>query len=220
MNGIKVKSSIVLTTLLLGVVSLFFICWKKHGRETLPPWDYVKWVEDSKNGLKIVKKMKDFNFTIQYEPANFIVANLEKDPNLKTSVLNGKRNKYEDLQYFTIQILCPNTTQDILTMGINNRDIYLKRENYYSFDFERAIHLIENNGDTLSCALFNYAPNYGIAPHIDFLVAFTKSKEEIKSGQSQNDKTLIVEDEIFGNGTLQFSIKKEDINNIPEMLTY
>lgn len=220
MKDLKVKSSITLLFLLLAATSVFFISWKKHDKQILPPVAYVKWMQDPKNGLNIKKEMKDFKFTVQYEPAEYIVANFEKDPYLKTSVLNSQKNKYSDLQYYTLEISCPSAGKDLLTIGIDDQQDYLKRENYYSFDFEHKIYLIDNGRDTLSCALFNYAPNYGIAPHINFSFAFKKNNEELKNGISLSDKTLVIEDEIFGNGILQFNIKRDAINNIPTMLTY
>jgi hypothetical protein len=218
MKGIKVLNrGFLIIPLFVGIL-FFFINWKSE-KKSLKPMEYVQWISDMHNGLRVEKKMDNVSFYVQYEPANYVVANIYKDAYLKTSVLNSEKKKYSDLQYYSIQIcsLIPNS--DILSLKLKNKDDYYTRENYYSYDFEKDVFLVDGE-DTLGCCLFNYAPNYGISPHIDFLVAFKKNKDESESDKILNSKRIIIYDKIMGYGVLWFEISKRDINNIPDIITY
>ena len=72
----------------------------------------------------------------------------------------------------------------------------------------------------LRCAIFNYVPNYGIAPHIDFLLAFEKNKNEVHSEKKLYDREFIINDKVMGYGTIKFQIDKDDMNKIPSLTTY
>jgi hypothetical protein len=216
MKGIKAKSSFIITSVLVIGASVLFISLRRDNK-ALPPAEYVKWVQNPDNGLNVSKQIKDVKFTVQYQPANYLVANKERDPYLKATVLNSEVGKYTDLEYYDIRLASAKTNQDVLTLDLQNQQDYYSREKYYSFGFENDIYMISNN-DTIPCALFNYVPNYGIAPYTDFMIAFTKSKNESK--KAMYDHTIVIEDKIFGNGILKFEIKKSDINKIPPIITY
>jgi hypothetical protein len=216
MNAIKGKNKVIIPVVLVALASIFFISWKMGERKSLSPIEYVKWVQDDKNGLNIKKGMGNVSFSIQYQPAGYLVANEEKDPHLRTLVFNKKMEKYIDLEYYAVRIESKEN-KDVLTVNLDKQEDYYARENYYSFEFQNDIIMIEGK-DTLGCAMFNFIPSYGLSPHIDFVVAFVKSKEEKE--KAAHDRQLVIDDRIMGDGLLKFEIKKDDINNIPSIITY
>jgi hypothetical protein len=216
MKNIKVISSCA-AVIAVGVVSFMAISWKKDVKY-LPPVDYVKYVKDSKNGLTVVKHMDKVDYSAQYRSAEYMVASEQKDPYLKTDMFNKEKLKYADLEYYLLQISTANGNQDVLTINLQSEEEYTKRQGYYSFAFENDIVLVEGI-DTLPCAIFNYVPNYGLSPHIDFLLAFTKNKNE-SDGKLKFDRNFIINDQVMGYGTVKLTLKKEDLNNIPSLTTY
>jgi hypothetical protein len=219
MKNIKAKSSWgVIAIVLLAALAVLVISWK-HDIKSLPPVDYIKYVNNEKNGLNISKHIDDVNYTIQYRPVEYMVANEQKNPYLKTSVFESEKGKYDNLEYYFMQIATSKADQDVLTLNLKNQQDYTDRQKYYSFGFENDICLVEGS-DTLHCAIFNYVPNYGIAPHIDFMLAFEKNKQEITSGKIMFDRTFVISDQVMGYGTIKLNISKEDLSKAPSLTTY
>jgi len=216
MKSIKARNKIIIAAVFLIGLSGFFISWK-HNTNSLAPIDYIKWLKDPANGLDVSKKMGNIIYTIQYETPEFIVANLKKDPILKSSVLKTEAVNYQGMEYYILQLKNAKSNTDVLTLSLESKDEYYTRESYFSFDFQNDIYLVRGD-DTVPCAMFNYIPNYGISPHIDFLVAFVNKKTG--SNSATVDRTIVIEDKIFNNGIIKLLVKKEDINKIPSITTY
>lgn len=174
-------------------------------------------MNNPENGLYVYKNLGSVSYSVQYESAEYIIDNMEKDPFLKSSALQKELPNYHGMEYYIIQLRNIKSNTDILTLDLENKNEYYERENYYSFDFQNDICLIRG-GDTIPCTVFNYVPNYGISPHIDFMVAFVD--KEKTAAQVKADRTIIIEDKIFNNGTIKLEIKKDNINKIPLLITY
>jgi hypothetical protein len=216
MKSIKARNKVIITMVLLVGVSCFFISWK-HNSIALPPIDYIKWVKDPANGLDVSKKIGDVIYSIQYEPAEYIVANMKKDTLLNSTVMRKEISNYQGMEYYIIQLKNAKSNTDILTLDLASKEEYYSREGYFSFDFQNDIYLVKGE-ETIPCTMFNYVPTYGISPHIDFLVAFVDKKDE--SNNASEDRTIVIEDKIFNNGTIKLQVKKENINKIPALITY
>ena len=152
MKNIKVRSSWVILSVVLIGIAVSFISWK-HDIKSLPPVDYIKYVNNTKNGLKINKHMDEVNYSMQYRTADYQVTNEQKDPHLKTEVWKKEKQKYDDLEYYVLQIQSAKTNQDVLTLNLNSEEEYLQRQKYYSFSFKDDIRMVEGN-DTLEVRHF------------------------------------------------------------------
>jgi hypothetical protein len=216
MTDIKVKNSrALLAAMLVYILMVHSGC--RHKESYLSPAKYVTWVEDPRNGLNVKKEIGDITFSLQYQPAELMVANRYKDPYLTTQTLNREVNKYRDFEYYTLRITNNHSNTDILAYKLQHPNDYYDREKYYCNDFGNDIYLVKDQ-DTISCTLFNYIPSYGIAPYIDFLIAFPRAKNN--KIDAENNRLLVVDDKILGNGIVKLEIKKDNINNIPTIITY
>jgi hypothetical protein len=216
MKNIKGKGKLIIPLVLLVGLSCFFISWK-HNTISLEPINYIKWVKDPANGLNVSKKIGSIIYSAQYEPVEYLVANSKRDKTLKTAVLKKEVSGYEGMEYYTLQLMNAESNTDILALKLQSRDQYYDRESYFSFAFQSDIYLIRGV-DTIPCSAFNYVPNYGISPHIDFLVAFPKKANEAEN--TDMDRTIVIEDKVFNNGTIKLEVKKENINKIPALITF
>jgi hypothetical protein len=167
----------------------------------------VKYIEDEANGLKVSKTIGDIHYSIQYKPDDYI---LLKENNHEQSVI--KKEDLKDMQYYTMQYALVKSGKDILKVHLDNTNDYYARTNYFSFNLQQDIYLVEGK-DTMACKLFNYINSYGLSPKADFVMAFDKSKHK-----EQEDKMLVLEDKVYGGGIIKLKIEKESIQQIPELI--
>lgn len=193
-----------LSILYLGVSLLVFISCAK---EKLEATDYIKYVESESNGLRVVKKIGDVNYALQYKPMNYV---LVKESNSNTS--DKGIADTDGMQYYTLSYSLSNSNADILKSNIGSTGEYYERVNYLSYGLQNDVYLLEGS-DTLKCRLFNFVRSYGLSPRADFIMAFDESKKH-----SANDKLVVVEDKVYGGGIIKFKITKSDIANIPELI--
>ena len=178
-----------------------FSCKKKELNQT----DYLQYIEDNNNGLNIYKTMGDVRYTLQYKPLEYII--------IKENAVDIKKRttELEGMQYYTLSYSLENSKEDILQHGLNDKTEYYERVNYLSFGLQNDIYL-ENGNDKLQCILFNYVRSYGLTAIADFVLAFEKNKSTI------SERTLVIEDKVFGGGIIKLKIEKNDIENIPLLI--
>lgn len=189
----------------IGLILLslsFYACSKKKVNAT----DYIAYMEQEKNGLKVSKTIGDICYTIQYKTPDYIL--LKENTNGGSTLA---KKDLQEMQYYTLQYSLTDKTKDILKAHLQNGGDYLERSNYFSFGLQEDIYLVDGK-DTLPCKLFNYVNSYGLSPKADFVLAFDgKQKKEVE------DKLLVIEDNVYGGGIIKLKIEKENIQHIPEL---
>jgi hypothetical protein len=206
-NDIYLRSAFALLLLLCCS------CNKNKG-DALSPRDYVSWVEDPDNGLKLERTFPPITYSVQYKPYDYIIAKEEKSNSISKSTFESQYKAMDKMQYYSLRI--QTAGNDLLKEGSPSQQEYYQRQNYLTFEFQGDIQLVDG-GDTLSPALFQMVGNYGLAPYVDFVMGFT-TKDKLHTEILQ-DKYFILEDKVFGNGILKFIVKKEAINKTPEIKT-
>jgi hypothetical protein len=157
--------------------------------------------------LNVSKTIGDIHYSIQYKPDDYIFL---KENSQGPSVV--KKEDLKDMQYYTMQYALVKSGQDILKAHLNTTNDYYARTNYFSFNLQQDIYLVEGK-DTMDCKLFNYINSYGLSPKADFVMAFDKSNHE-----HQEDKIIVLEDKVYGGGIIKLKIEKESIQQIPELI--
>lgn len=180
-----------------------FSCTKKKLNQV----DYMRYVENEENGLRIIKNMGEVNYILQYKPIDYV--QLKENRNSETINLE----ELEDMQYYTLSYaLKDNYNKDILRYDLNSQNEYYERVNYFSYGFPEDIFLVEGK-DTIACDLFNYVRSYGLSPRADFIIGFKKT-----SSKNIEDKLVVVDDKVYGGGIIKLKILAEDLENIPEQI--
>jgi hypothetical protein len=187
---------------MLIVSAVLFSCSKKE----LPANDFIKFVEDKNNGLKVSKNIGEIDYTLQYKPIDYILLKENNNSDIKE-----RKESLDGMQYYTLTYSLVKNNKDILKDNLTSSEEYYERVNYFSFGLQKDIYLIDGN-DTLDCKLFNYVRSYGLSPGADFVLAFNKNLQP-----QITDKLMVIEDKIFGGGIIKIKIAKEDIENIPEL---
>lgn len=202
-NDIKeVKNKILYLVL---VIFLFDSCSDKK----LNQHEYINWVNDESNGLISIKEISPIKFTLSYKPELY---NLIKDKASKDVLLKSLNNTEKDqLLVFNLRIESINkNNEEVIKKGVSQEE-YIHRIDYLSFQAQNDFKLIYGK-DTLPCILYHFERSYTLTSHNNMLLGFKTKNINVK-----NDLTMYMEDKIFGNGDLYFTIKSENFKSIPKV---
>ncbi|MES2394411.1 MAG: hypothetical protein V4549_00305 [Bacteroidota bacterium] len=178
--------------------------------EMLLPGDYVSWVEDMQNGLKVEKTIEDFTYTLQYKPLEYLALMELKKDSILTNELEKTIDNYSDLQYYTFRISAPGEGE-LLKKKLGSTNEYYHRIQYYSFEMQKDLKLIDGK-DTLDCALFHFERVYGLAPYATFVLGFPPT-------ESMNNKTLFYNEKVFGTGKIYLTVQLKNYKKLPLVIT-
>jgi hypothetical protein len=198
--------------LFLGIVMIFFLQSCNSVPDSLVPSEYVKWIKNEENGLTKTKSFNNLHFTATYKPIEFIICNEERTNELSAQLVEERSKKLDGLYHFGLR-LKTDLSGDVMAHEMMEEEQYFDRVAYYGFEFQNDIMLVQNL-DTLHCGLFNFVRSHGIAPYVDFVFSFPKSKDVLDS-----DLQLVVNDKVFNNGIIKFVFDHKIINNLPQLIT-
>ena len=178
----------------------------------LKPEPYVDFITNPDNGLTVTKEIGNFLFSVIYKPLDFVaMINLEKD-SVKYMNVNKERSEIAGMQYFTLKLEARDFNDELLKFNLNSDRQYEDRVNYFAFRMQQDIQLIEGK-DTLNCELFHFERNYGAAPYASFILGFENTGDTNRI----YDKTISLNEKVFGTGKVNITISKESIANIPQL---
>lgn len=192
--------------LFVSISILILSCEKKE----LGSMEFIQWIENEDNGLKVSKKIDDYDFTLQYKPLEYIFLLENKSLNPSKEAFSNRKSEMEGMQYYTLRINSEKN-RELMNVGIQKEEDYYRKLEYFTSYMQGDISLIQD-GDTLPCLLFHFERNYGLSPNNDFVLGFEQSEEEKKG-----DRTLIFNDQVLGTGTVKLSISNNDILQVPKL---
>lgn len=187
------------------------LCATGCGIDTLPPGDYMRWVEDPDNDLTMAKELDGYRFVLQYKPVPYIILQENSGTYPGSAAFWKRAAELDGMQYYTLAI-SSDKDQDILKAGIHDENEYYSRLEYFTAVMQDDILLVEGS-DTLACVLYHYERNYNLSPKSNFLLGFEKGANATLDGE----RTLVFQDQVFGTGTIKLSIPEESIQNTPAL---
>jgi hypothetical protein len=182
-------------------------------KKVLAPREFISWVRDAENGLRVEKEIADHLFALQYKPAEYEVLMQARDEDISTSDFNAMKNEIDELQYFTLSVIAADK-KELALSGTADEKAYAERANYMMAEMQEDFALLEG-GDTLPCVFFHSERNFNLSPENHILLGFEKAKTN--GTQSAKDKTLIYYDRLLDCGLVLLTIKAEDLQNLPEL---
>lgn len=197
----------ILYCFLISCSLIFFSC---GGKSELSVSDYLGWVNNAENGLKVVKELSNYKFELFYKPVEYIAIKEQRTFDVNTKVYSERLNELSGMQYYTLRIESQGG-MEMMRTDINSEEEYSVRLQYFSDLAQYDMKLIDGH-DTLNCALFHFERNYGVAPYNNIVLAFPKTKNTF------NSKTLTFSDRVLGVGKVNLKIEEKDIKNIPEII--
>jgi hypothetical protein len=192
--------------LLILVTSVFFAIGCK--RSSITSNEFVKWVRNNENGLRVTNKGEHFAFHLQYEPNEYKVL---KDLSMRVESDSLFKKKVEEVgqyQYYVFTIASLNNLP-VLENNISEEQEYLDRQYYLTTLISNDIVLIDG-GDTLHPLISHYERNYGQSLSDNINLIFPTSNKP-------GDKTMIFYDPIFEKEPVELKIEISDIEDIPNL---
>ncbi len=192
---------------LIAGIALLFSC---NNVDELKIPAYLDWVNDPTNGLKVAKELNDYKFELFYKPVEFVAIKEQRKTDIDTALYHQRITELNGLQYYTLRIETL-IGQEMMRTGIGSEQDYSNRLQYFSDLAQYDMRLIDGS-DTLSCVLFHFERNYGVAPYNNIVLGFPKTEG------NTNSKTFIFDEQVLGVGRVNLKIANTDINNIPKVI--
>jgi hypothetical protein len=182
-------------------------------RSKLTPVDYVRYVNDEKNGLKKVSRIEGWEFCMLYHPADYTIL---KENSGQNKNYNADKRK-EDLQstaLFSISIKRTDNSISPVRYRVSSLEEYNSRLNYYINHAMKDIRLMYGN-DTLTPSSYVFENNYNLGPMETMVVGF-----ELPFGKPSPAKNMRLSflDRVFKNGIINAEFSTDAINSIPSLI--
>ncbi len=148
-----------------AVLLFFSVIFLLSCTPTLSSDEYVKWVEDPKNGLRSLRKSGDLQFDLQFQPADYLWLQSGKAQGYENAVESNKAT-----QHYLLRITSQDPEIDWLKSGYDLAN-YQRRVYYFSYLFQNDLSISEN-GAVLSCILYHFEQVHGGSYTKTFLIGF------------------------------------------------
>jgi hypothetical protein len=173
--------------------------------QELSKTDYEAWAKSNPSFSK-EKEIGKVVFECRYIPAELLM-------NEQTTDSSQSKLDTDTIHFFKISISPYKGSKETVyaqfnKAGMNETDFF----NHLNFEYGNSIYLT-NGSDTLPCASYIFERGYNLAPSISMLVGFAGA-----SLKKQVPKTLVINDDLFDCGILNFQFDPELFRNNPNLI--
>lgn len=173
--------------------------------------EYINYVTDPSNGLKISRTFGEHTYTLQFKPYGLELLNHIGKRSPDKYEISALSEAIKGTQHYMLSLGCRSCQGELIKHGLSEYSGYEERVRYLAGQAQQDLFLVDGE-DTLACHAYHWERNYGVAPVENILLSFPATADE-----SAKDKTLVFYDRIFGNGIIKLKIKGEDIDKCPEI---
>jgi hypothetical protein len=204
------------TIMMCGVLISQLVMLKTCGNtpQALEPGAYVQWVEAPENGLLLTRSIGEYEFALQYKPAEYVVLQ-ENGPGVPAAKLQQGCADIADMEYFTFRIGKKGGT-DLLKDDVSTTDQFTSRLAYFSAAMQRDLFVVSGT-DTFPCLLFHFERTYGVDPRSTFLLGFDITT--LKNGNTPAELIFGYDDKELGTGPVLFTFSPDKLLNLPSVKT-
>lgn len=169
---------------------------------SLSPARYINWIENPDHGLRKTKTIGPVEYVVQYKTSEYMM--------LKNNSSDKKMELPErGFHYFGLMLNPLDKKSQLLHINLSNEEDYFSRMQYYNFYFKNDIYLLVN-GKRFPCEFYYFESTGKITPGLTFSLAFDIKNES-------GDLQMVINDRIFGSGSLNFLFKQKSLNKIPKL---
>jgi hypothetical protein len=187
---------------LLGALSLVSC------NRTLSPVDYVHYVENPDNGLLVNSKVNGVDYTLQFQPTDYLVMLELKSFSIAPEVFKEQYNRFKGMEHYVFHI----DTKEIEALIAKSKDTARKKNNlsdYFNFRAQKDIKLVEG-GDTIPCGIAQCESSMGMLPYYSLVIGFLHK-------DYAGDREFIFNGKKIGTGEIKLLVKGESIKNLPKL---
>jgi hypothetical protein len=194
---------VLVVTILLSCRTTDFL-----GKEKLLPEDYVQWVENKENGLRIDMEDEPYMYELQYQPIEYLVVRQIRSPQITSAALKEGTQKRNGLLYFTLKMW----TKD--GKGIlSDKNLIIENKNSYLLSGLQNDMILLAGSDSLHCVMLHFESANNLIPYDQCVLAFEKPKVE------KENLVFLLRTDKYKQGWLKITVKKQDIKNTPKLKT-
>lgn len=151
----KVKISV----LIIAALFVFLAC-----NDSMKPVEYLAWVENAKNKLKINKHTKSADYELQYEPTAYKAIKVHNIHELTGKKFRTQKKSFQQLSHFLLQVKFHQKPVE------NERDV----SEYLAFDYKDRIRLVSQTDTLDRTALYHLESSSSIYPYHKILFAYPR----------------------------------------------
>ncbi len=167
---------------------------------------YMAYVSNPENGLVKTRTVGDFEVSVRYEPADFIIAG-EQEKGSVDSEFKSSAHEFEHFQ-FRIKLKQGGNILNYKSTSMINQN---SRINHFSFNARQDFKII-SGGKAYPCKLTYYSRNYNLTPTVDISLVFDRIP-------LADDWQLVYTDQQFDLGRIKFLLKQNHLADLPTLKT-
>ena len=182
-------------------------------KDELSVMEYINYVQNSSNGLRVSKAIDQYQFEIQYEPIEYLITKENKDSlDFSEVFLDAKRKEYGNMHYFVFRIKKENGSGDFIKdLSSSSVADYMAYSEYFSVKMQNDLTLFEGD-KSANCVLFHTEPQNGASAQIVMVLGFEAHKET-------GNLTFVYDDKLLGVGPIKLTVKQNDLVDLPKLKT-
>jgi hypothetical protein len=154
--------------------------------------EYIRWVTSYENGLHVSRKVSEYIFDLQYQPAEF-----------RAAISGNISSTKEDLQYYVLTIGLQDG-KDLIRYQSQDEVTKQQLLYYYAYRFQQDITLEDDGGSKQQCVFFHFEQN-DLKGQRTFILGFPNSAHE------SQDAKLAIQSSQFGSLPIRIKISKQNI---------
>jgi len=175
------------------------------------PSEYVKYIENPSNGLKVKQEVNGVAYTLQYEPTSYCVMLEKRSFSVPADEFNTEYDRFKGLEHYTFRI--DKNSMDSLVNKLGDTSKYKKGvAEYFDFWIQKDIKMVMGN-DTIPCSICQPDANTGMSQYYTFSLGFSTKNES--QAESQADRFFIYENKILHTNKVTLCVKGKDVKSIP-----
>lgn len=172
------------------------------------PIDYVGWVENDANGLKVSVHDGIYMYELQYQPIEYLILQEVRSTQISSKELKAACQKRDGLLYFTLKM------QTEEGKGIlSDKDLDFEHKSSYLLSGLQNDMLLVAGLDSLHCVMCHLETANNLVPYDQCVLAFEKPK-------SKNENLVFIfKTDKYKEGFLKIIVEREDIKKTPKLKT-
>ncbi|HTA26701.1 MAG TPA: hypothetical protein VK809_02855 [Bacteroidia bacterium] len=178
------------------------------GKHELPPQEYVAYIQNSQNGLFVSTKANGVNYTLQYQPTDYLVMLQLKSFSIPAETFKEQYNRFKGIEHYVFHI-DRKEWDSLVTKASDTSKVRKGMTEYLDFKIQKDIKLVEGD-DTIPCGISECESSMGMLPYYSFVLGFNAK-------DYSGDRKFIYGNKMIGTGNIKLEITSSSIKKIPKL---
>jgi len=191
----KIMKSNHFTAILVLITLIVSSCSNK-----MSPGEYIDWIEDEDNGLRVSKETNAASYTLQYETADYKALLSMGPENVSKTNLMAGREKFVSMHHFLLQIK-PKSQK------VNGNQSFTE---YLAYNLEEHIRFIRGEDTLKRTVMYHLESPAGVQPHYNILLAYPRK-------QKRADLQINIKSNKMDKNKVEFVVSEGALSDLPQI---